>query len=345
MAERPPVLVVDVGGTLVARTRPGQTDRIVEAVRRVGRLSAEAEERLRTIVLTSADADACLRALDLPPSLRPAVAAELAADPGDVVVLPGAEDALRTSAEAGWRVVVASNAGPGTPDLPDSLARYVSSIVESRRCGLVKEDPRFWTRLLDTEQIDAHLALVVGDQEQADRDAPAAAGLQSRLVRGADLGALIADLEAAGPAPPDALAVVAGDHEDWAGRDIVVAPHLGSLVTRVTRARVKFVAGETEGTAMVVRRRSGPPAVVGQHGPLPGVAWLVQGRDRPPYTIPASLRAVLEDHALSLDSLSPSDRRHALSMIREARSESTVAERTADLVRFLQERNQCEFMS
>jgi FMN phosphatase YigB (HAD superfamily) len=338
MAERQPVLVADVGGTLITRTRPGLTERIVAAVRSARGLSAEAEKELRQTVLTSADADACLRELDPAPDIRPLVAAELAADPGDVIVLPEAEDLLRTAAGAGWRVVVASNAGPGTPDLPESLGRYVSGLMESRRCGLVKEDPRFWTRLIDLEQIDPQMALVVGDDEQADRDTPAAAGLQSRLVRGGGLGVLIADLAAAGPPPPGALAVVAGNHEQWAGQHIVVAPHLGALVTRVTRARVKYVAGEADGTAMVMRRRSGAPAVVAQEGALPGLVWLVQGRDRSPYTIPVALRGVLDCHGLSLDLLSPADRKHALSMIREARSGSTVAERTADLVRYLQER-------
>lgn len=345
MADRQPILVVDAGGTLVTRTRPGQTERVVQAVRRLGGLSAEAADELRRTVLTSADADSCLRGLGPSPDLRPLVAAELAADPGDVIVLPGAEDLLRTATQAGWRVVVASNAGSGTPSLPDSLGRYVGSLVESRSCGLVKEDPRFWMKLIDAEQIDPRLALVVGDQRQADRDAPATAGLQSRLVRGGDLETLVADLAAAGPLPPDALAVVAGDHEQWAGRDIVIAPHLNSLVTRVTRARVKYTTGAVDGAATVVRRQSRSPAVLGQRDALPGVAWLIPRRDRSPYTIPARLRGVLEEHGLSLDVLSPVDRRHALAMVHEARNDSTVAERTADLVRFLQKRGRDEFQS
>ncbi|HZM82432.1 MAG TPA: HAD family hydrolase [Candidatus Limnocylindrales bacterium] len=345
MAERQPVLVVDVGGTLVTRTRMGQTERIVEAVRLAKGLSAEAEGELRRTVLTSADAEACLRALNPPHGTRLLVAGELAADPGEAIVLPGAEDLLRAAVETGWRVVVASNAGPGTPELPDSLARHVSAVVESRRCGLVKEDPRFWTKLVDTERVDPHLALVVGDQPQADRDAPAAAGLQSRLVREGELALLAADLAAAGPPPPDAFAVLGGDHEPWAGREIVVAPHLCSLLTRVTRARVKYVAGQAEGIAVVARRTSGSPAVLGPGDALPGVAWLVPGRERSPYTIPAGLRGVLEGYGLSLDVLSTADRRHALSMIREARSDTTVAQRTADLVRFLRERSKDGLLS
>ncbi|MFC6084179.1 hypothetical protein [Sphaerisporangium aureirubrum] len=78
--------------------------------------------------------------------------------------------------------------------------------------------------------------------------------------------------------------------------------------------------------------------MVGDREELPGIAWLVRGRERPQYRIPASLSGLLEQKGLSLDVLSPSDRRHALSMIHEARAGSTLAERTADLVRFLEDR-------
>ncbi|MGH3871666.1 MAG: HAD family hydrolase [Pseudonocardiaceae bacterium] len=341
MPDRPPVLVVDAGGTLITRTRPGLTARVVQAVRQAEGLTAESESALRKTVLTAADPDACLRVLDLRfPGTRSAVAAVLAEDHGDVIVLPGAEELLRTATELGWKVVVASNAGPGTPALPDEFGRHLSGVVESRSCGLVKEDPRFWARLLHEEQIDPRTTLVVGDCEAADRRAPASVGLQTRLVAadGVGLAALSTDLRAAGPPPPDSMAVVAGDQEEWAGRNIVAVPHLDSLVTRVTRARVRFAAGTTSGTGIVVRRRSGPPALVGHREALPGVAWLLQSRQRSQYTVPANLRSLLERQGLSLDVLSPSDRRHALSMIREAKSDETVAERTADLVRFLEER-------
>jgi FMN phosphatase YigB (HAD superfamily) len=340
MADLRPVLVVDVGGTLLSRTRPGQTERIVRAVRRAHGITAAAESALRRIVLTSPDADACLEALRSSPELRPQVAAELAADPGDAVVLPGAEDLLRTATANGWRIVVASNAGPGTPSLPKALAVHVESVAESRTCGFVKSDPRFWSRLIDSENLDPRLTLVIGDQAEDDRAAPVSAGLQARLVRAGRLGDLAADLDAAGPPPPWAIAVVAGVHERWAGQDVAPAPHLGSMVTRVTRVHLQYSIQGGGGPAVVARRRSGPPAVVsGGPKPLPGVAWLLQGRDRSPYTVPGNLRGILKERGLSLDVLSKSDRRHALSMIHEARNDATVAERTADLVRFLEERS------
>lgn len=341
MADRAPVLVVDAGGTLITRSRPGLASRVVQAVRRAEGLTAAAEPAVRWAVLTAADAGSCLSALDVRPATRSAVAAVLAEDPGDAIVLPGAEELLRTAVELGWKLMLASNAGPGTPDLPAGLGRYLADVVESRSCGLVKEDPRFWERLIGSGQVEPAMTLVVGDREDADRAAPAAAGLQSRLVADGDrtgLAALTADLRAAGPAPSQAIAVVAGEAEEWAGRTIVAAPHLDPMVARVTRARVRFVAGATSGTSTVVRRRALAPAVVWPADAMPAVAWLVQGRQRSQHTVPRELRSLLEARGLSMDMLPPADRRHALSMIHEARSESAMAERMTDLIRFLDER-------
>lgn len=342
MTRRPPVLVVDAGNTLITRTRPGLTARVVQALLDVQDGIVRSDSEIRVAVLTSAELESCLSALDLGSSARSAVATTLAEDHGEAIVLPGAEHLLRTATDLGWKVIVATNAGPRTPDLPDELTRYLSGVVESRTCGFVKEDPRFWRQLVEDAQLDPLMTVVVGDCEAADRLAPSIVGLQSRLIAtgGPDLGALARDLEAAGTAPAQSFAVVAGDHEQWAGQDIVAAPHLDPLVTRVTRARVKFSTATTAGTAVIVRRRSKSPAVVGHVGALLGMVWLLRGRQRQPFTMPTNLRAALETKRLSLDVLPPPDRKHALSMIREAKTDATRAQRIADLVSFLEKRAQ-----
>jgi FMN phosphatase YigB (HAD superfamily) len=346
MADQAPTLVVDAGGTLIGRDRPGLTARVIAAVRRAEGLADEAEPALRAAVLTTADPEACLRVLGpLAPGTRRAVAAVLAEDPGTAVVLPGALELLTAAVEFGWRVIVASNAGPGTPTLPPELGRYLSGVAESRHYGLVKEDPRFWRLLLARERLDPRLTLVAGDSPAADQRAPASAGLQSQLVTrdGSGLALLTAGLRAAGLRPPGAIAVLGGHGEQWAGRTVVTAPHLGFLVERVTRARVRFTTRGTSGSAVVARRRALPPAVTAAGTvPLPGVAWLIGGRERPPYTVPADLATLLNREGLSLDVLSASERRHALSMIHEARADGTLAERMADLVSFLLARSEKE---
>ncbi|GLK99219.1 HAD family hydrolase [Dactylosporangium matsuzakiense] len=344
MSERQPVLVVDAGGTLVTRTRPGLAGRVVAAVRAAG--DERPEAAVRAAVHTAPDIDACLRKFDdLPASARAGIARELTADPGDAVVLPGAEELLHTAAGLGWRLILATNAGPGTPALPSELARYIDTTAESGRYGMVKDDPRFWTRLVEEEKVDPLLAVVLGDDVLADQRAPEAAGLQTRLIGGdgGTLTGLAAELQAAGQCPDEAAGVVAGRHEHWAGRDMIVAPQLAPLVVRVTRARVRLAAGSAPGgAAVVVRRQSRPPAVVGAPGPLPALAWLHLPPDRRPYQVPAGLNALLEREGLRLDVLSPSDRRHALAMIREARSTATISERMADLVHFLKDRRKGE---
>ncbi|GAB3838128.1 hypothetical protein [Dactylosporangium cerinum] len=69
MSDRRPVLLVDAGGTLVTRTRPGLAGRVVQVLRAAG--DGRPERRLRAAVLTAADPEACLRALG-PLEPRPA---------------------------------------------------------------------------------------------------------------------------------------------------------------------------------------------------------------------------------------------------------------------------------
>ncbi|MEV6930146.1 HAD family hydrolase [Dactylosporangium sp. NPDC051485] len=343
MSERRPVLIVDAGGTLITRTRPGLAGRVVAAARAGG--DERPEPVIRAAVHTAPDVAACLRTFEtLPPKAVAAVAAELAADPGDTVVLPGAEELLDAAAGSGWRVVLATNAGPGTPPLPAVLAQHIDTVAESCGYGMVKDDPRFWARLVEQEQVDPGLAVVVGDDLRADQQAPELAGLQTRPVRGdgaapARLTELTRQLQAAGRVPAEATALVAGRREQWAGRDIMVAPQLAHLVVRVTRARVRLTSDAPGATAaVVVRRQSRPPAVVGASGSLPPFAWLHLPRDRRPYQVPANLHALLEREGLQLDVLSPADRRHALAMIREARSTTAISARMSDLVLFLKDR-------
>nr|WP_145491760.1 MULTISPECIES: HAD family hydrolase [Streptomyces] len=341
MPDRRPTLVVDIGNTLVRRSRPGLLTRVLAVLRTSGTPVDDSARRLVALtVFTAPDRDTCTRAL----AARYPVAAaglrdEVHSDDGHAVILDGARDLLATATDSGWRIVAATNAAVGTPALPPELAGLISVTATSWEYGKVKEDPSFWAALVQREGIDPLLTLVVGDSEPADRDAPMAAGLQARLVtRPGAVLALASQIGAAGPCPPEARALVAGDAEPWAGRAVVSAPHLTSLVTRVTRARHVFTSGEQRCQGTVVRRRALPPAVVADHQELPAVSWLLERRGRGTYVVPADLRRELQHQGLSLDGLGPEEYRHAIAMIREARSEQTTAERISDLVRYLKER-------
>jgi uncharacterized protein YdeI (YjbR/CyaY-like superfamily) len=66
-----------------------------------------------------------------------------------------------------------------------------------------------------------------------------------------------------------------------------------------------------------------------------GVSWLLPSSARSSLVMPDGLRQALERHGLSFDGLSAAERRHAISLIREARTPQIRASRTAALVRHL----------
>jgi FMN phosphatase YigB (HAD superfamily) len=337
-----PTLIVDIGNTLLSRPRPGTCGRVIAALTEAGvTLGCEQAQAIGTAIFTAPAIEASEDILaGLYPGQRKLIADALREAPGPATILPGASELLSAASAAGWRVIAATNAAADTPPLPPELAA-ISAVAWSARYGLAKDDPRFWHALLEREQVSLRLALVVGDSPRADRDVPRAAGLQTRLARPGSgaLAALAADIAAAGPMPPDAAAVVVSDGESWAGRPVVAAPHLESLVIRVTRSRHRFAVGDGRPVwGQVVRRKSLPPAVVLDTEAMPGVSWLLRQRERSQFVAPARLRTALAAEGISLDDLSAADHRHAISMIREARNAETEAERIADLVRFLRDK-------
>lgn len=342
MANQVPTLIVDIGGTLVTRARPGTRSRVLTALAEGGApLDAGQEQAIGDVIFTAPDLDACLRSLaSMYPDRRDAIEAALREPAAPATIVPGALDLVTAAVATGWRVIAATNAAAGTPPLPPELAA-VSVTAWSTDYGVAKDDPRFWRLLVEREDVNPRLALVVGDSPRTDQEVPRAAGLQTRLARpgtGA-LATLAADLASAGPMPPDADAVVVTDGERWAGRPVATAPHLEDLVVRVTRSRHRFVTGDGRSYwGQVVRRKSLAPAVVLDADAVPGVSWLLRQRERSRFVAPAGLRAALAAEDISLDDLSAEDHRHAISMIREARDTDIAAARIADLVRFLRDK-------
>jgi FMN phosphatase YigB (HAD superfamily) len=338
-----PTLIVDIGNTLLSRPRAGTRGRVIAALTEAGvTLGYEQVQAIETAIFTAPSLDASENIIaSLYPSQRKLIAGALREPPGPATILPGARELLSEAIAAGWRIIAATNAAADAPPLPPELAA-ISAVAWSARYGLAKDDPRFWHALLEREQVSPQLALVVGDSPRADRDVPRAAGLQTRLARPGSgaLAALAADIAAAGPMPSDAAAVVVSDGESWAGRPVVVAPHLESHVVRVTRSRHRFAVGNGRPVrGEVVRRKSLPPAVVLDTEGMPGVSWLMRQRGHSQFVAPARLRTALAAEGISLDDLSAADHRHAVSMIREARQAETEAERIADLVRFLRDKD------
>lgn len=342
-AGRPrPTLVADIGGTLLVTDRPGAYHRVL---RELPALGVDVDDpgvqaRVARHVLTGADPLTAGARLEADMGLAPTgvVAKVLQETTGRAELLPGARRLLSAAADAGWRVVAASNAAHGVPGLPPALAGLVQTVVRSADVGVIKQDPRFWQHLHEVVEPSPMLTLVVGDSFTADVEPARAAGHLALQVNTTDLTtADVAHLiEEAGPAPGDAVAVVGGPLVRWAERDVVESPHLAPLVERATSVACLLHTRAGCRPCTVVRRRSRGPALVlpDRHG-VPPLGWLVPEHDRRPAVPPGDLAAHLDQAGLTLDGLPVHDRRHLVSLVREAKDATTRAARIADVVEHL----------
>ncbi len=335
-----PTLLVDIGGTLLTRDRPGVFHRVLATVASEGHI---VDDRVRAIiaarVLTglAPESAAALIANDLHLSSAEPVLAALHEPDGVATILPGAIDLLATARRCGWTVAAISNVAASVPDLPRDLVELLDSTVYSSDIGLVKQDTGFWQYLKRALRPDPLRALVVGDDLTADVLPAQAAGYLAFHV---DVDCSVTELaglvERAGPPPPNALAVVGGRPKAWAGRRILEAPNLAPLVARITRQAGSIHDAEKTYPTTVVRRRTGPPAILLPDGDRPMMlAWLVANPDRRPVRPPRDLQAALDAKGLSLDGLELHEVRHLVSMVREAKHLDTRSARIDQILAHL----------
>ncbi len=123
-----PVLVLDLGGTLLNRAGLGAFRRALAAVAGLGRDTEQQGVRdcVARAVLTGATAAVAAatlaRDLQLPDDRR--VLEALLQPEGDVALATGAPGLLRAGADNGWRIVAATNAAAWLPPLPDSIRSF-----------------------------------------------------------------------------------------------------------------------------------------------------------------------------------------------------------------------------
>lgn len=345
MSERSATLLVDVGNTLLARTRPGPFGRACGVLRDRGHDVADHGRRyaLARCLLTAGDRERALSDVAVEFGLSTgdagALRAELELPDGEAILLPGAEALLRTASETGWRVVTTTNAVAWAQPLPPRLSRYVSGVLASSELGFLKQDTGFWNRVLAEPGVDAARSLVVGDNSSADGESPAAAGLCA-VVTGdphPSLSDIAGWMAAAGPPPAQASALAAGPPTTWAGTRVMEVPHLGWMVSALTRCRVLTSLGEggRRSRSTVVRRRGLPPALVVPEEFSGGLVWLTVADDARTSKAPRDLADALAATGMSLDGLSDRARRHLVSMVREAHDPEIRRSRIDDVLAFL----------
>lgn len=214
-----PSLVVDIGGTLLVRSRPGPVQRCLSVLRETAvdisdprnlRLASEA-------VLTGANQSAAVlkvaEALRLGSRQETALREALEGPEGEPSILPGALQLLESATAAGWSVVAATNAAAWLPALPAPLAAHVDRVVSSSSVGLIKQEVSFWRQLQLESAVDPSRTLVIGNNTAADVAPARRAGFLAMRV-GPDryrLHALAAQVAAAGPNREEALGLVGGE--------------------------------------------------------------------------------------------------------------------------------------
>ncbi|MDF0668800.1 MAG: hypothetical protein P0119_22340 [Nitrospira sp.] len=344
-----PTLVVDIGGTLLTRSRPGATARAWSVVEPLLNDPTDVVQRVDVgrAVLTAHTreeaAAAIAAAFDLIPRYHAAVLEALRLPEGEAIVHPSAVHTLEVARRLGWRIVAATNAAGWVQDLPSQLSRSIEEVVSSSAVGWTKRDPEFWHHLICSRNIDPNYCLVVGNESVVDAEVPRRAGLLALCIADT-LGRLevLADgMEQAGSAPEDCIGIVAGRPFEWADLQVIEVPHLTRMVEHVTRYPVLAVtAMDPPLRAWILRRRIGPPVYAGRDGGGPPLlAWLVAAKDRRKRRPPPDLAAALTSANLSLDHLSVRDRRHLVSFVHEAHDQQTRRARIDSIVALLSGRD------
>jgi hypothetical protein len=125
----------------------------------------------------------------------------------------------------------------------------------------------------------------------------------------------------------------------WAGQRVMPVPHLTSLVVSVTRHRVRVHQPGSTVRSTLVRRRELSPALLLPSLPERGtLVWLSEVADRRGAAIPVDLRTALDDVGLSISELPERERRHLVSMVREATDPAVRQERIDGILAFLDAR-------
>jgi FMN phosphatase YigB (HAD superfamily) len=337
-------LLVDIGGTLLTRTRPGPVWRAQAALCELGVAVPDAavRERLARCLLTGDDvatgSGRAAHEFGLTAGQARVLAAAIAEPEGEPMLLPGACGFLRQAMNTGWRVIAVTNTARWCSDIPLTLTGWLDDVVTSAATGYLKHDPRFWLRLREAG-VDPAASLVVGDSPVPDGRIPARLGFCPVIVcgDGPSLIDLTWWLAAAADRPDSAIGAAAGRRATWAGHAIMPVPHLADLVVAVTRYRVRvwLPGGRAVTTTIVRRQREGPalllPAMAGD-----GLCWLTPVADRRNGTVPADLASALQADGFSLDGLPDRERRHLVSMVREAKAPEVREMRVADVIAFLQ---------
>ena len=342
---RCPVLVVDLGETLLRRTRPGAVQRLLDELVCIGVQVplGDGQFAFARAVLTSRTPDAALAQLTklVPLDRRQQTRLRdvLLQPEGDAVLIEGSLELLSTARSLGWRIVAATNATGWVAPLPTELEHSLESVVSSSSLGAAKQELEFWQQFIICVGNEPQRTLVIGDSFDADVRPAQRCGLAALHVDHDEVtlrkvSTALADL---GPPPEPCNGLLAGCWEVWGGSKVVDAAHLRDLLVDVTRASATLHFGSSKLRGQLVRRREEPPAFAlpKRVAAPPLLSWLRIDPDRRATVVPHDLRHAMDASGVTLKDLTPAEQRHLTSMVREALDQSLRAERISHVVSYL----------
>lgn len=338
-------LIIDVGGTLLERSKDGPYTRVRNWLRQgIKNLDKKELLDIAQVILTSPSIE--IAALSLSKNLgldqreKEKLNELLLESDTSVYILPGAINLLSMAKQLNWRVLIATNAAAWSLPLPSSIMQYVDGILSSSDLGFIKQNTNFWELFISYFNLDKKTCLVVGNDWDADIASSRRSGLAAIQVHESDfsLPNLCELMQKLGSCPSDAIGLISGRKNSWGGDVVLPADNLEYCVQDVTRKKVIFCTNNKKIPGLIIRRSTLPP-VASLKDSVDAfdhfVAWVVSSKDKRMSNIPSDLEECLIKSGLDLNSLDNRTKRHLISLIIEAHEPSIRQARIEEVIEFL----------
>jgi FMN phosphatase YigB (HAD superfamily) len=327
-------VLLDIGGTILTRSKPGPKQRIINVLCRGMGLTQKQALIAADVTLTSETRalaiDRLTEEFRLSPDLARAVADALNEEEGDPCYLPGALDFVERCRLMGLRIVYTTNAVLWAPPLPPEFlegALYVSS----SSIGISKRKRDFWKIVLLKYGLEAGACLSIGDSLANDIRPAQRVGIAGLLAGKRDWSfETYSDLlNGLLDKPVQSDGFVVGPVEVVSDYHVVECGHLAGYVEAKTRTRaVLRVKGERI-WGEIVRAKDNRKAlfVTENTVPDPVFGWIAVDPDRRITHVPTSIERMALERGRTFDGLPSHVRRHYLSLLLEAANDEILTER------------------
>ncbi|MEM5471906.1 HAD family hydrolase [Hoeflea sp. AS60] len=335
-------ILVDIGGTILTRSKPGPKQRVIDVLRDHLAISRQESQEAADITLTAGSRDAAVKRLtrhfSLSQETANGVEAALREPEGEAQFIPGALDLIAACREKDIKIIYVTNAVSWAPALPVELMED-AAYVSSSSLGISKRDPQFWRTVLEAHGLDAQTCLSVGDSIENDVRPANQVGIAGIHIgeEGWDFAALAGTLTTADPSPAELDGFIAGPVNRITGYSVVECGHLANWVVDRTRSRAVIFTSGARIHGEVVRASDERSALFVTKTVLPEslFGWIKFERDRRMTNLPRHIEEKIAARGRTFKGLVDHEHRHYLSLLIEAASEEILEERLKAIIELL----------